>query len=167
MPTPTHFDASLEVCTTGLSLSASEMQQVAYYVTGKMASGKTADLSDAFCVADSPAKTRSSASAEWVGWGGGLNSQRFQANETRLNKQTVKHLELKWAFAFPDASRVRSQPTVTESMTYIGSQDGTVYALDTDTGCIRWTFQAENEVRGAVKLQGDQAAGEARLLFGD
>ncbi|MDG1812687.1 MAG: PQQ-binding-like beta-propeller repeat protein, partial [Porticoccaceae bacterium] len=156
--------------TTGLSLSASEMQQVAYYVTGKMASDKTADLSDAFCLADVPAKTSSPASAQWAGWGGELNSQRFQANETRLNKQTVKDLELKWAFAFPDASRVRSQPTVTDSMTYIGSQDGTVYALDTDTGCIRWTFQAENEVRGAIKLQGDagnQAAGEARLLFGD
>jgi polyvinyl alcohol dehydrogenase (cytochrome) len=156
--------------TTGLSLSASEMQQVAYYVTGKMVSDKTADLSDAFCVADSPAKIRSSASAQWAGWGGELNSQRFQANETRLNKQTVADLELKWAFAFPDTSRVRSQPTVTESMTYIGSQDGTVYALDTDTGCVRWTFQAENEVRGAIKLQGDagsQAAGEARLLFGD
>ena len=153
--------------TTGLSLSASEMQQVAYYVTGKMVSRKTADLSDAFCAADSLAKTNSSASAQWTGWGGELNSQRFQANETKLNKQTVKDLELKWAFAFPDSTRVRSQPTVTESMTYIGSQDGTVYALDTDTGCIRWTFQAENEVRGAVKLQGDQAAGEARLLFGD
>ena len=141
--------------TTGLSLSASEMQQVAYYVTGKMASRKTADLSDAFCDAGSLAKTKSSASAQWTGWGGELNNQRFQANETKLNKQTVKDLELKWAFAFPDSTRVRSQPTVTESMTYIGSQDGTVYALDTQTGCIRWTFQAENEVRGAIKLQGD------------
>ncbi|MGB2566520.1 MAG: PQQ-binding-like beta-propeller repeat protein [Porticoccaceae bacterium] len=156
--------------TTGLSLSASEMQQVAYYVTGKMTSQKTADLSDAFCVADIPLKTSSPASAQWTGWGGELNSQRFQANETRLNKQTVRDLELKWAFAFPDASRVRSQPTVTDSMTYIGSQDGTLYALDTETGCIRWTFQAENEVRGAIKLQSDAgnlAAGEARLLFGD
>ena len=167
---PGHIIQSLTsgvMSTTGLSLSASEMQQVAYYITGKMASDKTADLSDAFCLADVPAKTSSPASAQWAGWGGELDSQRFQANETRLNKQTVKDLELKWAFAFPDASRVRSQPTVTESMTYIGSQDGTVYALDTDTGCIRWTFQAENEVRGAIKLQGDQAAGEARLLFGD
>ena len=128
--------------TTGLSLSASEMQQVAYYVTGKMTSQKAADLSDAFCVADIPLKTSSPASAQWTGWGGELNSQRFQANETRLNKQTVRDLELKWAFAFPDASRVRYQPTVTDSMTYIGSQDGTLYALDTETGCIRWTFQA-------------------------
>jgi polyvinyl alcohol dehydrogenase (cytochrome) len=156
--------------TTGLSLSASEMQQVAYYVTGKMASQK-----QLICLMPSALQTLRlkpvlSASAQWTGWGGELNSQRFQANETKLNKQTVKDLELKWAFAFPDSTRVRSQPTVTESMTYIGSQDGTVYALDTDTGCIRWTFQAENEVRGAIKLQGDagnQAAGEARLLFGD
>ena len=52
---PEHIIQSLTsgvMSTTGLSLSASEMQQVAYYVTGKMASDKTADLSDAFCVAE-------------------------------------------------------------------------------------------------------------------
>ncbi|MGB2041631.1 MAG: PQQ-binding-like beta-propeller repeat protein [Porticoccaceae bacterium] len=156
--------------TTGLSLSASEMQQVAYYMTGKMPTDKTVDLSHAYCGSDVPTKASNKVSAQWAGWGGELNSQRYQANETSLNKQTVKDLELKWAFAFPDTSRMRSQPTVTESMTYIGSQDGTVYALDTDTGCIRWTFQADNEVRGAIKLQADtsgQTAAPSRLLFGD
>jgi polyvinyl alcohol dehydrogenase (cytochrome) len=33
---------------------------------------------------------------------------------------------------------------------YVGSEDGTVYALDEDSGCMRWSFRADAEVRTAV-----------------
>ena len=153
----------------GLSLSGSEHRQVAYYLTGKTVTKKRSSLSSAMCSADLSAQKYAQGSDPvlWNGWGGGVNNQRYQANEKKLNKESVKQLQLKWTFAFPDTTRVRSQPTVTDVFTYIGSQDGTVYALDTESGCIHWTFLADNEVRGAIKLHIDELTGDRKLLFGD
>ena len=82
----------------------------------------------------------------------------------------VPKLELKWAFAFPGATRARSQPTVGAGAVFVGSQDGTVYALDFATGCVRWTFLADAEVRTSPTLEpwtaGDTKA-RPRLYFGD
>ena len=78
-------------------------------------------------------------------------------------------LELKWAFAFPNAQRARSQPAIAYGAVYVGSQDGTVYALDEDTGCVRWTFRASAEVRTAIVVESPEAArarnGHAASLF--
>ena len=106
-----------------------------------------------------------------AGWGMTLEGTRF-VDESRagLAAQDVPKLELKWAFAFPGATRARSQPTVGAGAVYVGSQDGTVYALDFDTGCVRWTFQADAEVRTSPTLEswrrGDTRA-RPRLYFGD
>ncbi len=35
---------------------------------------------------------------------------------------------------------------------FVGSQDGTVYAFDLETGCVRWTFAARAEVRTGITL---------------
>jgi polyvinyl alcohol dehydrogenase (cytochrome) len=79
-------------------------------------------------------------------------------------------LKLKWAFAFPNASRARSQPTLGGGAIFVGSHDGTVFALDRRTGCARWTFQAGGEVRTGISLSpwraGDRAA-RPMVYFGD
>ena len=150
--------------TAGMPLSPKEIRQVAYYLTGKTVDSKPVDLSAYFCTKD-PAP-RESAADGWNSWGG-YGNQRFQSEERILGPDNVQNLTLKWAFAFPQTTRVRSQPTVTADTTYIGSQDGTVYALDTDSGCIRWTFQADAEVRGALNLHLDSDTGKRSLFFGD
>jgi polyvinyl alcohol dehydrogenase (cytochrome) len=76
--------------------------------------------------------------------------------------EQLAHLRLKWAFAFPDAQRVRSRPTVVGDTVFIGSQNGTVYALDRDTGCVRWTTRASAEVRTPVIVSA--GAGQERPL---
>jgi glucose dehydrogenase len=35
---------------------------------------------------------------------------------------------------------------------YVGSNDGTIYALDAKSGCIYWMFQAKALVRGAAVI---------------
>jgi polyvinyl alcohol dehydrogenase (cytochrome) len=99
----------------------------------------------------------------WNSWGNGIDNRRYQASSVGgLTAENVTELELKWAFAFPNAARARSQPAVTEDAIFTGSQDGRVYALDTQTGCIWWTFDADSEVRSAPTL-----GTNGNLYFGD
>ncbi|MFT5574332.1 MAG: polyvinyl alcohol dehydrogenase (cytochrome) [Cryomorphaceae bacterium] len=148
-----------------LMMSNQDIRQVAHYLTGKEVQDNPQQTQLFLC--ESGAKAATKGSASWTGWGGLQKNQRYQADETTINPDNVHGLELKWAFGFPGATRVRSQPTVTESKVYIGSQEGTVYALDAQVGCIHWTFNAGTEVRGAIKLHTSPADGVPILLFGD
>lgn len=104
----------------------------------------------------------------WPRWGGDVRNSRFRsADQTELRRANVDTLSLKWVFGFPNAVRARSQPTVTREAIFVGSQDGTVYALDTDTGCVWWTYYAEAEVRVAPSIQTDETGRPQRLLFTD
>jgi polyvinyl alcohol dehydrogenase (cytochrome) len=99
----------------------------------------------------------------WNRWGNGTANTRFQpAAKSGITPANVGSLELKWAFAFPDAARARSQPAVTDKAIFTGSPDGRVYALHRDTGCIWWTFDADSEVRSALTI-----SETGQLYFGD
>jgi len=106
------------------------------------------------------------------GWGvTPENTRHIGAADAQLSAADLPRLELKWAFAFPNAQRARSQPAVAYGAVYVGSQDGTVYALDEETGCVRWTFRASAEVRTAVIVESPAAArqhaGPPLVYFGD
>jgi len=89
--------------------------------------------------------------AETSGWGVDLENQRhFDGARTSLKATDIENLELKWAFAYPEALRARSQPAIAGNTLFVGSQNGTVYALDRDTGCIRWAFSTIAEVRTGI-----------------
>lgn len=104
----------------------------------------------------------------WNRWGNGLRNQRRQAAaKSDISLTNVSALKLKWAFAFPGAVRARSQPAVTPEAIYTGSQNGTVYALNPETGCVWWTFKADAEVRSAITIETDQNGVPAVLYFGD
>jgi len=64
---------------------------------------------------------------------------------------------------FSGAIRIRSQPGIAGGAIFVGSQDGVLYALDMDTGCSRWQFQAATEIRTPVVVValdgGDRSAG--------
>ena len=95
------------------------------------------------------------------GWGVDFSNSRFQPAETGgLTAATVGDLELKWSFAYPNAIQARSQPTIAGGTVFIGSQNGTVYALDAESGCVRWTFRASAEVRTPIVVSNWQAGDE-------
>lgn len=101
-------------------------------------------------------------------WGLGLHNQRYYDSEDlQLNAQNVSQLRLDWVFAFPNSSRARVQPTIAGNTLYTASQTGTIYALDRHTGCTRWTFQANAEVRSALVIGRDSTGQASRLYFGD
>jgi polyvinyl alcohol dehydrogenase (cytochrome) len=99
------------------------------------------------------------------------NNSRFQPIETGgLGLEDVQGLEVKWAFAYPNAIKARSQPTYGGGAIYVGSADGTVRALDAKTGCLRWTFQASAEVRTAIVISpwsANDTDADPTLYFGD
>lgn len=103
------------------------------------------------------------------GWGADPeNSHLIPGDVARLPVSKIPSLKLKWAFAFPAAQRARSQPTVAMGTVFVGSQDGTVYALDAKSGCVRWKFKATAEVRTPVVLsRADKTLprGKAPLAF--
>jgi len=49
-----------------------------------------------------------------------------------------------------------SSPLVANGRVYVGDWRGNVYALDVETGRIRWTYHTEGRVKGAVALAGNR-----------
>ena len=86
-----------------------------------------------------------------VGWGFGPENTHFiPGNIAELAPTDIPRLKLKWAFAYPATVRARSRPTFAYGALYVGSQNGVVYALDAQSGCIRWSFETTAEVRTSV-----------------
>lgn len=104
----------------------------------------------------------------WNRWGNSKANTRFQTRENAgLREAEVERLELAWAFAFPGAQRARSQPAVTREALFTGSQSGHVYALDPQTGCIWWSYDAGAEVRNAPLIATGSGGLPEALYFGD
>ena len=112
------------------------------------------------------------APSAWIGtsafgsWGGDLANTRFQPEAgSSLNAANVPKLKLAWAFAFPDTSTLRSQPAVYRGTVFAGGQDGTVYALDTASGCVHWASSVQSQVRSGMAV--GEVGGKPVVFFGD
>ena len=97
------------------------------------------------------------------GWGFGERNLRFQA-ETDIDRASVGTLELAWAFALDGGMSPHSYPLVTEDTVFIGTPAGSLFALERDSGCVRWKRKFRSGIRTAVIHA--KTAGEARLIFG-
>ena len=130
----------------GAALSADDRRAVARYLG---AAGPTVlPQMTGFC-AGGQKPTNSSKS--WNGWGVDDANTRFQAAaDAGLTADQVPALKLKWAFGMPNGTSAYSQPTVWGGRIFIGSNDGTIYALDAHSGCIYWRYQAKALVRAAA-----------------
>ena len=85
------------------------------------------------------------------------NTRHVDADKAGLDASRLGRLQVKWALGFAGATRVRSQPALAGGSLIIGSQHGTVYSLDRDTGCVRWRYQASAEVRSGIIVSGWKA----------
>lgn len=135
----------------GKTLTAAEKSAIADYlgkseaaIQAKLTGGCARDL-------DPPATA-----PVWAGWGVNPRNTRFQSSQVAgLDRESVKKLKLKWAFGFPGAAATYGQPTSFAGKLFVGSEDGTVYALDAATGCTWWTFRASDTVKTAVSIGND------------
>jgi polyvinyl alcohol dehydrogenase (cytochrome) len=113
-----------------------------------------------------PPDTTLRVSPAWASWGGDLANTRFQsAKDSGLRAEDLPRLKLKWVFAFPDTSTMRSQPAVYRGKVFAGGQDGSVYALDMRTGCVYWATTVQSQVRSGITV--GEAGGNPAVFFGD
>jgi len=152
----------------GGRLSGAERRAVAEYLTGRAPGGDITGASIGRCTSMSPFSDPD-ASPSWTGWAPSPSNTRFQpAAQAGLSAEEVPRLSLKWAFGFPDATSAWSQPTVAGGRVFVGSQNGSVYALDAKSGCIYWTYTAKSGVRTAVVFgRANQDRAEYAVYFGD
>lgn len=100
------------------------------------------------------------------GWGINKKNHRFISEAAAgIDKASLAKLKVKWVFALPDTKTPHSQPFITPDTVYIGDEPGVVYALDRETGCEKWRFDADNTVRTALRYVQYQRDGKnAHLL---
>ncbi len=55
----------------------------------------------------------------------------------------------RWSFS-TQGSPVESSPLVVDGRVYVGAWNGTLYAVDADTGKADWTFQAAADIKGSA-----------------
>ena len=135
----------------GIVMTNEEIRAVAEFVTGKRFGGEALPK-QAFCRAAGAWPANLLAGPNWTGWGGDDNRRAQTAAMAGLSASDIPRLKLKWAFGIPGVLRAYGQPTVAGGRVFIGTGARTVYALDAASGCVHWTFNAENGVRTAISL---------------
>jgi polyvinyl alcohol dehydrogenase (cytochrome) len=105
------------------------------------------------------------------GWGfDPANTRYVDSRVSGLSAANIARLRLKWAFGVEGAIRMASQPALGGGAIYLGGQDGSVYALDQSSGCLRWQFRAPAEVRTGIVVSpwsGGDLSARPQVYFGD
>lgn len=152
----------------GRPLSEAQRVAVAEYIAGEpMGSGARAELRACAAAAPDFDLHRPPALHNW-GLAPG-NTRHIPAAIAGITAEDLDGLTVSTAIALPGANRVRSQPALAGGLLFVGSHTGRVYALQPESGCVRWQYQAAGEVRTGIVVEpwerGD--AVRPRLFFGD
>ncbi len=151
-------------------LSHAERRAITEYATGQalgaFASGAAAIPQSAYCESKPPQPIENVESG-WNSWGSDLANSRFQTPaRAGLSAEDVSKLKFKWAFGVPAVSTMSGHPIVADGRLFFGTFSGLVIALNAQTGCALWAFEADAGVRTALTL-GKLGDGTISLFFGD
>ncbi|MFK7865624.1 MAG: PQQ-binding-like beta-propeller repeat protein [Pseudohongiellaceae bacterium] len=81
----------------------------------------------------------------------GNNPRHLNADQAGLTTSDMAGLELAWAIAFPETSSLRAAPVIVGSTVFYSATDsGRVFALDTNSGCAKWIYNAETRLRSSM-----------------
>jgi polyvinyl alcohol dehydrogenase (cytochrome) len=96
----------------------------------------------------------------------GNNSRHLSAQQAGLTTADMPKLELAWAVAFPETSSLRAAPVIIGSTIFYSATDsGRVFALDTNSGCAKWVYNAETRLRSSMAY--GEIDGAGTLVFSD
>ena len=99
-------------------------------------------------------------------WGFGSGNRRAVSDGIEISPQNAADLELNWSLAFPGVTEMRSQPVAADGVLFVGTANGNVFAIDQETGCIRWRFVANSSIRSSLNLD-TTSDGKTTLYFAD
>lgn len=99
-------------------------------------------------------------------WGFGVENRRVLDRNVAIYAKNLQDLELKWSLAVPGATEMRSQPVASSGVLFLGTSNGNLLALDQDSGCVHWHYQAPSSIRSSLNLE-TTADGIATLFFAD
>src|SRR5215831_2068880 len=156
----------------GDKLSDQDKRGVSEFMSGRpMGSAQQGDARNmANQCRNNPAMSDPARGPSWNGWSADVSNSRFQsAQVARLTAADVPRLKLKWAFGFPQGVSANTQPTVASGRIFIGSDNGYVYSLDAQTGCVYWSFENGSIVRNSLTIGPVTGQGSTRyaVFFGD
>lgn len=101
-------------------------------------------------------------------FGVGDDGTRSQSAELAgLTRDQMKDLEVAWVAAFPQTPTMRSQPVIVGDTLFIAATDsGRLYALDTNTGCVKWHYVSDMTLRSSLTFA-EMENGEGAIVMGD
>ena len=82
----------------------------------------------------------------WPGWGPNPSNTRYAA-AGGISLDQVGKLKLKWAYGFDGDVSAFGAMTVLGKTLFVGSANGAMQALSTETGCVRWLYQSSGPIR--------------------
>ncbi|MDA0281620.1 MAG: PQQ-binding-like beta-propeller repeat protein [Proteobacteria bacterium] len=96
----------------------------------------------------------------------GNNPRHLDAAQAGLTTGDMPNLQLAWAVAFPQTSSLRAAPVIVGSTIFYSATDtGRVFALDTNSGCAKWVYNADTRLRSSLAY--GVIDGLGTLVFGD
>lgn len=88
--------------------------------------------------------------------------------QSGLQGESLNDLEVAWSIAFPGIGGLRSTPVITEDTLFYPAASTThVYAIDAQSGCIKWAYDAGVSLRSSAVLAGDLSDDVALLFVAD
>ena len=155
----------------GAGLTKTEKRAVAEFVSGSPVGSLMPPRDQipqtAYCGAGGGPTGDPLAGPTWNGWSPDHRNTRFQTEAAAgMTAAEVPDLAIKWAFGFPGVSVASLQATVVGGLALVGTSVGLVYALDADSGCIRWIHETDVGVRSTISV-GPDVDGHAMAYFGD
>lgn len=95
-------------------------------------------------------------------------SRRMDAKRAGLTTAELGRLEVAWALGLPQTNALRSAPVIVGStLFYSASQAGYLLALDTQTGCIKWSLKTPRPMRTSLTYGQLGRGGPKALIVGD
>ena len=90
------------------------------------------------------------------------------AEQAGLTREQMKDLDVAWVVAFPQTPTMRSQPVIVGDTLFIAATDsGRLYALDTNTGCVKWHYVSEMTLRSSLTFAEATETSPAVIIMGD
>ena len=138
-------------------------------VAGVLGVGAASTSSVSGCAPSAPG-------GDWPSYGGKLpapgapGGNRTQPSEVAISPANVSQLGLAWKLDMPDGGLIHSTPAVADGCVFVGTDLGSVYAINADTGHVVWSNKLANDSGSSpfagAGIVGSPAIANAKVFVG-